>query len=152
MTTRLPVGDVSQGQFILFAAQKIEREPRRRSVRRITRQDEIDPPEALRLGPVAGEMLLVALGEEMQGKVRHVLQVVKAPAVADLPAQGLGQGHAHPGAAAQDGGVPAQRQELLDLEILRPARGIKAAGPAVRGQHDAVLSVSCQRLGHRLLR
>ena len=60
-----------------------------------------------------------------------------------------GQGDAHPGAAAQDAAALIQGKELVDVENLRLAGGVKPGGPAVRGQHDAVLVESCQGLGHR---
>ena len=44
--------------------------------------------------------------------------------------------------------MPAQGKELLDVKDLRLAGGIEPGGPAVRGQHDAVLIESCQGLGH----
>ena len=44
--------------------------------------------------------------------------------------------------------APVQGKELVDVKDLRLAGGVEPGGPAVRGQHDAVLVESCQGLGH----
>ena len=120
----------------------------RGAVGNVAGQDEVDAAKTFGLGAMGFQVAAVTLGEEGKRKLYHFLQFQRAGMAGDLPAQGQRQGDAHPGAAAQNAAAPIQGKELVDVKDLRLPADVEPGGPAVRGQHDAVLVKPCQGLGH----